>query len=94
MKLLIDKDVVTWYKKELHLVPGDSIKLYGKVYGTMGGFSMGIEKVAPTRPFIEETIDGITFYIEKNDAWFFENGDIKVTMDPKLKEPVYSLERA
>lgn len=92
MKLNIDKEVVEWYKKELHLKDGQSIKLYGKVYGPMNGFSMAIEITEPTRPFFTQELDGVTFFVEKNDAWFFEDKEINATMDSTYKEPRYDFE--
>ena len=39
---------------------------------------------------IEIEVEGINFYIEKSDAWFFIDSDLIVTLDEKLKEPKYN----
>lgn len=88
MNLNVSKEAAQWYKSEMHLEEGDSIKFFGKVYGK-NGFSIALAKMEPTKSLLEVTVEGITFYVEKTDSWFFEDTDLKVTLDPDLKEPNY-----
>lgn len=91
MKLTITEEAANWFIEELNLNKGDSIKFFGKVYGPHGGFSIAMDKVEPSRPFHTEEVKGINFYVEKNDAWFFDNADLSITFNEDLKEPHYEL---
>lgn len=91
MKLTIDQKAAQWFIDELKLEEGDSIKFFGSIYGPHDGFSVTIGKVEPSRPFRITTQSGIQFFVEKNDAWFFDNADLNVTYNDDLKEPHYEL---
>ncbi len=91
MKLNVTSDAAKWYIKEMDLKPGDSIKFFGKVYGPHGGFSFAISKMDPSRPFVLETVEGINFYIEKSDDWFFIDKDLTVSLDTERNEPTYEV---
>ena len=34
--------------------------------------------------------NGITYFVETGDEWFFQGHDLDVVFDEKLKEPSYS----
>ncbi len=89
MKIDVSKDAAKWFIEELGLKENDSIKFYGKVYGPLDGFSIGMDKVEPSKAEVMVTVEGINFYVEQNDAWFFDNQDLKVTYDSKRKEVAY-----
>ena len=91
MKLTITEEAANWYIQELNLQEGDSIKFFGSVYGPHNGFSVTIGKVTPSRPFHITEKKGIKFFVEKNDAWFFDNVDLNITFNKTLKEPDYEL---
>lgn len=91
MKLTISKEAAQWFIDEFHLQDGESIKFFGSVYGPHNGFSISIAKVEPSRPFHVTEKNGIQFYVEKNDAWFFDNADLDVSFNNTLKEPHYDL---
>lgn len=78
-----------WYIEEMRLKEGDSIKFFGKVYGTRDGFSFALAKEVPTNPLEVNVVEGINFYIEKTDAWFFNDIDLKVDLDDERNEPVF-----
>lgn len=90
MKLNVSKEAADWYIKEMHLEKGDSIKFYGKVYG-VNGFSIALSVMEPSRPLAIKEVNGINFYVEKSDAWFFEGVDLDITLDETLKEPKYDI---
>lgn len=33
--------------------------------------------------------DGITFFIEESDIWYFDNHDLRVTYNASAEEPVF-----
>lgn len=92
MKLTITSKAQTWFKQELELAKGQGIKFYGKVYGKTqvhDGFSVGMAVDTPESPLIEETVNGMLFFVEEADEWFFKGYDLVVDYDEELDEPKY-----
>lgn len=93
MNIHITNEAVNWYKEELHVTQGDYIRFfprYGGVGGNIPGFSIGINNDQPTDTGTIKTVDGISFYVEKKDCWYFEDKDLKITLDKKINEPKFS----
>lgn len=96
MKLTITPKAQEWFKKELELAEGQGIKFYGKVYGKTqvhDGFSVGMSVDTPESPLIEENVNGMMFFVEEADEWFFKGYDLVVNFDEKLDEPEYEFEK-
>lgn len=96
MKLTITPKAQEWFKKELKLADGQGIKFYGKVYGKTqvhDGFSVGMSVDTPESPLIEENVNGMMFFVEEADEWFFKGYDLVVNFDEKLDEPEYEFEK-
>ncbi len=92
MKLEITPQAVEWFEKELLLSSGDSIRIFGKYGGATNvhvGFSTGIEVTTPNESLIEKKENGITFFTEVGDEWFFAEYTLEISLDEKLKEPAY-----
>lgn len=92
MNIEVTPRAAQWFIKELDLVPGDTIRFFGKVYGTRDGFSFGMVKESPTRKSISTTVHDIEFYIERSDEWFFNHLKFTVDYDPERNEPSYHYE--
>ena len=94
MKLTITPKAQEWFKREIELSNGQGIKFYGKVYGKTqvhDGFSVGMSVDTPETPLIEENTNGMMFFVEEADEWFFKGYDLVVDYDEKLEEPKYDL---
>lgn len=92
MKLTVSEKAHKWYIDELGLEKGDGVRFFGKVYGSTevhDNFSVAINFGLPNDPLVTEEMDGITYFIEKNDVWFFDGYDFQVDFDEKLEEPSY-----
>ncbi|WP_159723067.1 HesB/YadR/YfhF family protein [Enterococcus sp. CSURQ0835] len=97
MKLTMKPEALAWFKREIEVGPKQGIKFYGKVYGKTqvhDGFSVGMAVDVPEQPLIEETEDGLLFFIEQADEWFFKGYDLVVAYDEKLAEPKYKFVEA
>ncbi len=90
MKINITDDVAKWYKEELALDDGDSVKFFGKVYG-VNGFSIALAVMEPSRPLAQVEKYGVTFFVEKSDSWFFEGVDLNITLNEEMNEPHYDM---
>ena len=92
MKLTITPKALEWFKREIDLEKEMGIRFFGKVYGKTqvhDGFSIGMSVDRPEHPLVEETIDGLLFFVEETDDWFFKGYDLKVDYNEKLDEPKY-----
>lgn len=81
-----------WFRNEMHLQPGNGIKLFGKGYGETNahqGFSQGIGRCdQPISPVVDQVIDGIHYYIQEFDYWFFKGLDVDIDYDPEIDGPL------
>lgn len=92
MFITVDPKASQWFQSEMEVKKGESIRFLGKVYGETEiheGFSIGIRLEAPKNPLAQTIVDGITYYIETQDEWFFHSHNLEVKMDSKLNEPSY-----
>ena len=94
MNITVSKEALQWYKEELEISNGDMVKFfvrYGGCSTVQRGFSLGVAKQQPVLIGAETNIDGITFYIEDQDLWYFENNDLNVTFDEEKDEPAFTI---
>lgn len=95
MKVTITDAALNWFKKEIELQQGMGIRFFGKIYGNTqvhDGFSVGMSVDVPEHPLFLEEIDGLTFYAEESDDWFFKGLEMTVDFDEQLNEPKYLFE--
>jgi len=89
--LQISKEAAQWYITELELNEDSYLRFFVR-YGFGGhipGFSIGVRKDTPTDIFSSVQVEGITFFIESKDAWYFDNNDLRVSFNSKMQEPVF-----
>ncbi|MEI5989614.1 HesB/YadR/YfhF family protein [Enterococcus crotali] len=92
MKLTITPRAQEWFKNEVGVTSDSGIRFYGKIYGKTDvhdGFSIAMSVEAPDQPLVKEVIDGITYFIEETDDWFFKGYDLLVDYDEEKDEPKY-----
>ena len=97
MNIQISSEAAAWYKKELNLKTGDFVRFYVRYGGfstVQKGFSLGISSDEPNDIGTKTTEDGITFYIEEKDIWYFDEHDLFVTYNTKYEEPVLDYKKA
>lgn len=95
MKINISEAALTWFKKEMQVKDKDYIRFFAR-YGGCGtvqsGFSLGINKEKPKELGASTEIDGITFFIEKDDLWYFDQYDLSVTYNEAKDEIEFDYE--
>ena len=97
MKITVTEKAHEWYVDEMGLEKGDGVRFFGKVYGKTevhDNFSVAINIGHPDDPLSVETIDGISYFAEKLDEWFFSGYDFKVDYNEKLEEVSYHFIKA
>ncbi|MFC0471826.1 HesB/YadR/YfhF family protein [Halalkalibacter kiskunsagensis] len=90
MNIQITKPALQWFKDELDIKgEGEFIRFFAR-YGGCGsiqsGFSLGISQEKPSIIGTKEEIDGIIFFIEEDDLWYFKGHDLKVKYSRKHDE--------
>lgn len=84
MQINMCEQVFNWYKKELDLTNGDCIRFYvryGGLNSFIKGYSLGLDRDTPVQTHTQMQKDGITFYIEDCDTWYFEEKDLQIELN-------------
>ncbi|WP_071394301.1 HesB/YadR/YfhF family protein [Bacillus tuaregi] len=92
MQIKMSDKVVEWYKEDLSLTEGDFVRFYVRYGGFnsfVKGFSLGIDKENPEQSHTLVEKDGITFFIEDDDTWYFEDKDLVIDFNELIEEPVF-----
>ncbi len=94
MDIVISKSALQWFKNEVELKAGDKVKFYPKVYGNspvQEGFSLGFTvDNEPIDIITKFEAEGMWFYIEERDLWFFNGHDLHVGYNEEIDEVEYS----
>jgi uncharacterized protein YneR len=92
MKLTIDNQSASWYINELDLKQGDYMRFYVRYGGhgaVLAGFSLGVSKDEPEDVGISVTLNGITFFVEERDLWYFDGHNLDIQYNEKYLEPEF-----
>jgi uncharacterized protein YneR len=92
MEIKISNQAQKWFKEEIGLEKGVPVKFYVQMYGNspvQKGYSLAFTKEDPIHNYIGTEVDGILFFVEEPDLWFFDGHDLLVDYDEKLDEIVY-----
>lgn len=96
MKIIISEEALSWFKNEMEVEEGDSIRFFARYGGSSPfheAFSLGMNREEPHDIGVETVIDGIHFYIEKDDEWFFNNHDLYVSVNLDTDELLYQYQK-
>jgi uncharacterized protein YneR len=92
MQISITEEAANWYKNELNLKEGDSLRFfvrYGGCSNVQKGFSLGVSRDNPENPGVKVEQAGIQFFIEEDDLWYFDGKDLNITLNKDLDEPEF-----
>lgn len=95
MKLDVTNQAAEWYKDEYEITQKTELRLfvrYGGVGGLVPGFSLGISIEEPDEIYTHKMIEDLTIYIEKTDAWYFDDTDLLIEFNQDLCEPEFIYE--
>ncbi|MCM3767323.1 HesB/YadR/YfhF family protein [Neobacillus niacini] len=89
MFITIDEKAVNWFEKEFEFNNPFSIRMYPQ-YAGFGekhkGYSLAFSIETPANAAFTKQVNGIAFYIEENDMWFFEDTETYLSVDQLLNE--------
>lgn len=95
MKIHISDEAKKWFLDEMDAEPGDMVRFYARYGGSSPlheGFSMGVMIDQPMEAAVETKVNGITFFIEEKDVWYFSGYDLHVSVDETKNELSYRYE--
>ena len=96
MELTISEKASQWFQQEMGVSTTRGVRFLGKVYGCSPiheGFSLAVEVDEPSNPIVTVVKDGVLYFIEAADEWFFNGHSLEVGFDDVLKEPTYSYQK-
>ncbi|SFP17122.1 HesB/YadR/YfhF family protein [Salibacterium halotolerans] len=86
MNITLSAPALKWFEQEMEAAEGDSIRFFARYGGRSPihpGFSLGVTKAEPFEPWAQMTENGIVFYVEEKDKWYFEGYDLHVKYSRK-----------
>ena len=97
MKIVLSDEALDWFKEEMAVVSGNRIQFFARYGGASPlheGFSLGVRMEEPDEPAVETEDEGVRYYIESRDEWYFVEHDLHVNVNPNVDELTYSYEKA
>ncbi|MFD2673607.1 HesB/YadR/YfhF family protein [Marinicrinis sediminis] len=95
MKLSITSQAASHLQDELDLQSGDFVRFHVKYGGhstIQTSFSLGISTEEPTKVGASSNVNGIEYYIEDSDLWYFETHNLEVDYNAATEEIEYHYE--
>lgn len=95
MNIHVSDQAAHWYKEEMLLREGDYVRFFARYGGcstVQQGFSLGVSAETPHQLGVSLTKEGIHYYIEEKDLWYFDDKDLFVDFNDQVNEPVYRYE--
>ncbi len=92
MNIQIQHKAAAWYKNELDLAEGQFVRFFARYGGAstiQSGFSLGISTEEPVDMGALTEQDGISFYIEEKDLWYFDGHNLLIEWNGDRNEPVF-----
>ncbi|WP_186578635.1 HesB/YadR/YfhF family protein [Aquibacillus kalidii] len=92
MNMSITQPATNWFIEEMDLQEGDYVRFFARYGGNGGvhsGFSLAISNDEPNDPGVQIESQGITFYVENSDMWYFDKMDFHIKFSRKYNEVEY-----
>lgn len=96
MKIHISNEAAEWYKDELVLQNGDFVRFfarYGGISTVQQGFSLGLSNEKPEDVGVKQEVNGVTYFIEDRDLWYFDENDLYIDFNAKYLEPEFRISK-
>lgn len=96
MNIQVSKEAAEWYQHEMDLKQGDFVRFfvrYGGFSTVQKGFSLGISTDHPEDLAAKAVVNGVTFYVEEKDEWYFDGHDLSVSYNAQASEPEFHFQK-
>lgn len=98
MKITLSNRAIEWFETQFPLNEGEAVRFFGKTYGKTEvheGFSVGLEFDDPKESddiLASTEINNRTYFVNKQDDWFFGGYNLSIDIDNQFNEPSYHFE--
>lgn len=92
MEIFISERASKWFKEELDLKQGDYVRFYTQFYGSspvQETYSLGFTKDDPIDMAASTVVEGMIFFVEESDLWYFAGHHLHVDYNEKTDEIEY-----
>lgn len=93
MEITVTNEAQQFFKDEMLLENGDAVRFMSKVYGKTQvheGFSVALSVEAPDKAIASFEKNGIFYYIDDADQWFFNGYDFEVDFNQDDETFIYN----
>ncbi|WP_342525556.1 HesB/YadR/YfhF family protein [Chryseomicrobium sp. FSL W7-1435] len=97
MKIEISQQALSWFETEMEATEGEWIQFYARYGGSSKlheGFTLGMTKAEPDEAAVQQDENGIHFYIEERDLWYFDGHDLHVELHPERQEITFDYKKS
>ena len=95
MEITLTDQAVQFFEKDMGLKEGQAVRFTSKVYGKTNiheGLSVMTQLAQPKRPLITTQINGVTYFAEEADAWFYSGNSLNVEYNPNKESILFRFE--
>lgn len=88
----MSSEAIQWFKEEVGVKTGEKIKFYPQFYGSspiQPGYSLAFAKQDDIDPIATYEKDGIIFFVENMDEWYFANHNLHIEYNEQKDEIEY-----
>ncbi|MGE7915336.1 HesB/YadR/YfhF family protein [Lysinibacillus xylanilyticus] len=92
MNIALTDEALQWFKREMEVESGDTIRFYARYGGSSPfheGFSLGMTREEPIEIGVKTVLDDVTYYIDEKDLWFFNDHNLHVDVGATIDELKY-----
>ncbi|QDP41170.1 HesB/YadR/YfhF family protein [Radiobacillus deserti] len=93
MKIEVSEKALRWFQEEVGLENGDKVRFFTQIYGTSPireGYGLAFTIDSDSKEAAAHTVsDGITFFVNETDVWFFDDYNLYVDYDEAKDEVEY-----
>lgn len=97
MKIVVTEAAARWFKNDFNIDKNEKVKFYARIYGSspvQENFALGFDKETdPNNEAVHTEVNGVSFYIEDEDVWFFDGHDLHVHYDKEEDELIFDYKK-
>ncbi len=96
MNIVLTDQALQWFKQEMEVASGDTIRFYARYGGSSPiheGFSLGMTREEPINIGVKTVNDDVIYYIDEKDLWFFNDHSLYVDVDDTNDELKYEYKK-
>lgn len=89
MKITISEPAVKWFINDMGVKKGDHVRFYAQFYGSspvQQSYSLGFTVEDPINITASTELEGIIFFVEETDLWYFDGHDLLVEYNEQEDE--------